>query len=73
MEQSQDEYKSTILYGEKKLVFKTPVIIERQIKRRFWFGYRKEYWIEWEYCTSGPYNNYEFALEMHAMAMRAYQ
>lgn len=45
-----------ILYGHMKLEIILPKIIEVKIKRLFWFGYKTEYWIEFECCRSGPYS-----------------
>lgn len=61
----------TVLYGEKKVIFKPPFISKTVIKRRFWFD-KEEYWIEWEYCRQGPFNlkDAEYFLGLALMAFR---
>jgi hypothetical protein len=49
-----------ILYGDMELVIKPPCIVERLIKRRFWFD-KIEYWIELEFVSMGPFSNYNEA------------
>lgn len=54
MAQLQEEFKITFLYGEKKIEFKSPIITEALIKHKYWFGYKKVYYVDWEYCRLGP-------------------
>lgn len=54
----------TVLYGHKVTKFKPPVLREKIIKRRFWFS-KKEYYIDWEYCTLGPMTLEEAKYNLH--------
>ena len=54
MEQLQEEFKITFLYGEKKIELKPPVITEELVKRKYWFGYKTVCYVDWKYCRIGP-------------------
>lgn len=52
----------TILYGMKEIKLKAPVIRREIIKRKWWFN-KEEYYVDWEYCTVGPFKTYKDAYE----------
>lgn len=55
--QSQEGYdniKIEFLFGEKKIILKPPVITKELVKRKYWFGYKEQYYVDWEYCRMGP-------------------
>lgn len=45
---------------------KPPKIIEKIIKRKWWFD-KIEYYVEWEFCCIGPYKSYDDAHDMIVM------
>ena len=45
-----------IHYGNKTIKFKPPTITRELIKRKYWFGYKEQYYIDYEYCRLGPMN-----------------
>lgn len=47
-------------YGGRKMYIRPPIIREKLIKRRFWFN-KTEFYVDWEYCTLGPFKTYEEA------------
>lgn len=47
-------------YGERKTYIKPPLIREQLTKRRFWFN-KIEFYVDWEYCTLGPFKTYKEA------------
>lgn len=69
MEQLPEGSKITFLFGEKKIELKPPIITEELVKRKYWFGYKKIYYVDWEYCRIGPMR-LEDAEEEIAMAKR---
>jgi hypothetical protein len=54
VEQLQEGSKFTFLYGVKKIELKLPVITEASVKRKYWFGYKTVYYVDWECCRIGP-------------------
>lgn len=56
------------LYGEKKIILKPPVIKTVTIKRKFWFD-KIEYYVDWEYCSIGPFKNYNDAYDTWAVSL----
>lgn len=50
------------IYGEMKTYIKPPIIREKLIKRRFWFN-KTEFYVDWEYCTLGPFKTYREAID----------
>ncbi len=59
----------TFLYGEKTIVLKPPIIRTVVTKRKFWFD-KVEYYVDWEYCSLGPFKNYDDAYTNYALGLK---
>ncbi len=64
-----------IIYGYKELKITLPVLVTRYKTKKFlWFKWEiPEYFIEYEFCTLGPYDKLKDAEEMFKYALAAYK
>lgn len=49
------------------------ITVELKTKKFLWLRWRvPEYYIQWEFCRSGPYKKYADAYYFYSLALRAY-
>lgn len=72
---SNEDIKITFLYGHKELKIALPTFVTKYKTKKFlWFKWEvPEYFINYEYCSVGPYDKLEEAQQHFKYALAAYR